>query len=543
MRVRRNPAAPGDAEPSAPEGDARRGPWWRVGAASIVVLLVGIGGTAVLAALAAANYGRTEQRLTTLEARLSGLALTGAAANVQLQLVPAARVAAEGGSPDAIGRALPPVSPATFAGAAVFQVQGSTARSALAKGKSVAPEASSPEGTQLIAQAASSHMLTVARQGSGDAQQLIYAVGAQGSAGTFVAMAAQPLPSGRHVKVDPTNPAANLDFAIYFGRSQDPNALLETNAPHLPIGGTHASTSAPFGNATLTLVVAARRSLAGGIAEYSTWIVIGFGLAFTLAVASLLERTNRGRRRAEELAAENQRLYEDQRNVAERFQHALLPQSLPTTPNLGVAVRYLAGTAGIEVGGDWYDVIALDSHSAFFTVGDVAGRGLDAAILMGSLRSAINAYAVEGAAPEDVLSKLGRLVDLAADGRFATVICGRIDLATGRTTLASAGHPPPILVHDGSAELLDVRAGPPIGVGHDYHATAVSVPAGGTLLAYTDGLIERRGEPISSGTDRLRRAAATGGQLDQMLEHVLDELVPQGRSEDDIALLGIKWNP
>jgi hypothetical protein len=517
-------------------------PRWRLGSASIIVLLVGLLATVLLAVLAALSYDHSEQRLTTLEARLSGLALSGAASDIQLQLAPAAHVAAEGGNPAAIQRALPPVAPQGLAGTAVFEVQGSNIKLVQSAGKALALQAL-PQGARLIQEAATSGSLAVVREGSGDAQQLIYALGARGAAGTFVASAQQPLPGGRRVKVDPTNPAGNLNFALYFGRSEAPSALLETNAAHLPIGGTHASTTVPFGNASITLVISARDSLAGGIAEYSPWIIVVVGLLFTLAVAILLERTARGRRRAETLAVENQRLFEDQRGVAERFQHALLPKSLPDTPRLGVAVRYLTGTAGMDVGGDWYDVIAVDSRRAFFTVGDVAGRGLDAAILMGSLRSAINAYAAEGDPPEEVLSKLGRLVDLPADGRFATVICGRIDLATGEATLANAGHPPPLLVHDGVAEVVHIAPGPPIGIGRTYGSISVKVPPGATLLAYTDGLIERPAETISSGTDRLRRAAATGGQLDQMLERVLNELVPDGRSEDDVALLGMRWNP
>ena len=412
-----------------------------------------------------------------------------------------------------------------------------------ATGQPISIPVSSPQGAQLIRDAVATVSLAVARAGTGEGERLLYAVGAKGPSGTYVVLAQQPLPGGRRVKVDPTNPATNLDFAIYFGRSQAPSALLETNSARLPISGTRASTTVPFGNGAITLVVSARRSLAGGIAEYSPWIVVGFGLAFTLAVGTLLERATRRRRRAEALAIENQQLFEDQRSVAERFQHALLPRALPRMPHLGVAVRYLPGTDGMEVGGDWYDVVSVGSQSAFFTVGDVAGRGLEAAILMGSLRSAINAYAAEGAPPGDVLSKLGRLVDLPADGRFATVICGRIDLETGEVTLANAGHPPPLLVHDGAAEPIETRVGPPIGIGRAYSSTGMRVPPGATLLAYTDGLIERRGEPISSGAARLRQAAATGGQLDQMLERVLTQLLPEGRSEDDVALLGMTWNP
>jgi len=520
-------------------------PWWRAGAAALTVLIVGLGTTAAGAVLASVSYQHSEQRLVNLEARLSGLALTGAASDIQLQLAPPARIAAEGGTASGIERSLPsPLAPGGFALTEVLHVSGSDPQEVASTGQAAASVVSSHQRTQVVdAAAAHPSSLVVGRLGTGNSQHLLYALGAQGQAGIFVVFAEQAVPGGRRVRVDPTNPGANLNFAIYFGRSTDADSLLETNAAQLPIRGTRASTTVPFGDESLSLVISPRDSLAGGLSEYAMWMVLGVGLLFTGVAAGLVERTARGRRHAEALALQNRELFEAQRDVAQSLQHALLPKTLPDRPDLEIAVRYLAGTAGMEVGGDWYDVIEVDGNSVFFTVGDVAGRGLDAAILMGSLRSAINAYAAEGDNPEAVLSKLDRLVDLATDGRFATVICGRIDLATGVIRIANAGHPHPLLVHDGKAEVVAVSSGPPVGVGRDYEATTLSLPPGGALLAYTDGLVERRSESINRGIDRLRVAAATTGPLSEMLDRVLDELVPEHRSDDDVALLGIRWTP
>jgi len=287
-------------------------------------------------------------------------------------------------------------------------------------------------------------------------------------------------------------------------------------------------------------VAAPRVSIDGTFTEDLAWAVLVGGLVLSCAAALLTERLLRQRGAAELLAAQNRRLYQSQRSVSERLQQSLLPEDLPTSPDFELAVRYLPGTAGIEVGGDWYDVVELGANHVFFTIGDVAGRGLDAAILMGSLRNAITAYAKDGDAPEEVLAKVGRLVDVASDGRFATVLCGLLDTSTGRVRLANAGHLPPIWIEGRTCKVVETALGPPVGLASGYASVDLRLSPGSTLLAFTDGLVERRGEPLSKGIDRLCRAASEVGSLGQLLDSLVTTLVPSGPS-DDIAILGLRW--
>jgi serine phosphatase RsbU (regulator of sigma subunit) len=174
-------------------------------------------------------------------------------------------------------------------------------------------------------------------------------------------------------------------------------------------------------------------------------------------------------------------------------------------------------------------------------VGDVSGRGLRAATVMASLRYAIRAYAAQGDDPAAILVKLAKLIDIVRDGHFATVLCGRVNVAERMLTIANAGHPNPLLIDATGAQFVTTNVGPPIGVpGGTYAPINVAIPAGATLLTYTDGLFERRGENPDIGLARLRQAAGTEQPLDDLLDGLLRGMAPVG-SQDDTAILGMRW--
>jgi PAS domain S-box-containing protein len=249
------------------------------------------------------------------------------------------------------------------------------------------------------------------------------------------------------------------------------------------------------------------------------------------------------RRQADDLAlAEQTRAREREHQVALQLQRALLPQRTLTRPGIDIAARYEAGSATLEVGGDWYDTFELPDASIGLTVGDVVGHGLTAATTMGGMRVAMNALAPHAAGPAALLSNLD---GFAAGNRgidFATACYAVFDPVTRQLRYASAGHPPMLVITtDGRARRLTEGGSAPI-TGKDPgprpDATEVLEP-GALLLLYSDGLIERRGEPITTGLDRLERAAVE--LRDRSAAEICDGLfaalgVGEHRSDDVVVL-------
>ena len=495
-----------------------------------------------LSALSRVNYLHNEQHLVTIQTRLAATTLAAAPIDVQRRLGRPVSLTSVTSDPAQFSSAIATsmTSAGPFTSALLYRVVDGTPTLQVSLGTPTMLAPSSPEATALVQRAVSTGTLLVVRRTSGSEQRIGYALLEKGSGGTYVGYAEQVLPSDRRATIPKTSPLADVDFALYFGATQTSSALLETNASHLPLKGIKSSTPVPFGDGTLTLTVSPRHSLLGRFAESVAWAILIGGLLFTLGVAFLAERLVRRRIVAEQLAAANRQLYQAQRSVAETLQHSLLPQRLADPPELELAVRYLPGTEGIDVGGDWYDVVAVDERHVFFTVGDVSGRGLQAAILMSALRNAIDAYARDADPPGEVLAKVSRLIDVARDGRFATVVCGTIDLDSRAVVMANAGHPTPVLVDRDGGTLLHGPVGAPLGIGEVYVEQRFVLPADAVLLAYTDGLIERRGESITAGLERLCATVEYGERLDPMLDHLLAAIIPAGPS-DDVAVLGIRW--
>jgi len=162
---------------------------------------------------------------------------------------------------------------------------------------------------------------------------------------------------------------------------------------------------------------------------------------------------------------------------------------------------------------------------------------------MASLRYAIRAYAAQNDPPEQILTKISHLVDVVESGQLATVLCAVVDVDAHQITITSAGHLPPLLISGGQGRYVDAEIGVPIGVerGATYTSTTFSAPPRATFVAYTDGLVELRGESLDQGLARLREVATSGDHdLPELLGTLVSEM-PRGSSEDDIAIVGVRW--
>ena len=228
-----------------------------------------------------------------------------------------------------------------------------------------------------------------------------------------------------------------------------------------------------------------------------------------------------------------------ERSTALALQRSLVPARLPDLPGLHFASRYAPGEGG-GVGGDWYDVFTLPSGWLCVVVGDVAGRGLPAAVVMGRLRSALRAYALETRDPADVLGRLDRKLSHFEPGELATVQCAMIEPSLDRLHISSAGHLPPAFALPGApAELLEVPCDPPIGVRHvaRRRSLTLDLPHDATLCFYTDGLVERRGESIDVGLERVRAAVDPMSTAEALCATLMSVAVGGLPHEDDIAVL------
>ncbi|MDQ1629548.1 MAG: hypothetical protein QOI54_3292 [Actinomycetota bacterium] len=242
---------------------------------------------------------------------------------------------------------------------------------------------------------------------------------------------------------------------------------------------------------------------------------------------------------------ERARLRDAERGLAAELQRGLLPRALAQPPGLAASARYLPATDGMQVGGDWYELIVLSSHRVGLVIGDVQGHNVHAASTMGQLRNGLRAYATEGHDPVAIISRSNRLMaDLDPD-LFATCCFVEIDVRTGRAQVVRAGHPPPLLrCADGATRVLDVPVGLPLGVDPDevYTSEAVDLAPGDTLVLLTDGLVEDARTPMDEGLALVAATMRETATAD--LEAFADVLMAAPRTAqhrpDDIAVLAVR---
>ncbi len=280
-------------------------------------------------------------------------------------------------------------------------------------------------------------------------------------------------------------------------------------------------------------LLAGRRLLAATVLTWPSRAFLGsedraFVEAFSSQCGQALDRAQR---------------YETERTIAETLQRSVLPETLPSMEGATVAARYLPGTEAIDVGGDWFDTILLPDGRLCFAVGDVVGKGVQAAATMAQLRNGMRALTLDSSDPAAIVGKLNRLLEGFTDAPFATLAFAAVDPTTYETSLISAGHLPPLVLSPGrEPELLEGTRGLPLGVDPDtsYEAWTTTFEPGSVLVLYTDGLVERRDRPLDEGL-RLLIDAARGVEAgpDELVDLLIERLLGDEARRDDVAVLAV----
>jgi serine phosphatase RsbU (regulator of sigma subunit) len=437
-----------------------------------------------------------------------------------------------------------------FVAASLWQGHGTSLRPVASVG--VAPELAptSSRARAFVASAVHRPTFVVTSIASGGIQRICYAMWSAQSP-TLVVYAERSIPADRQVPVETGSAFSDLDYATYLGPSTQPSDLETTDLPprELPLSGDPVRDAIPFGDTTLTLVAAPRVQLGGALGATLPWILVGGGAVLSVAAAATTQELVRRRRRAEQgadtvalLYEQLDGLYAEERTIAETLQRALLPQRNPDIPRLEIASRYVAGARRVDIGGDWYSLIPVDDDQFAFVVGDVSGKGLSAATIMARLRFTIRAYLLEGHPPDVVLEMCSHQLDVEDDGHFATVLVGTGNLTSGTIVLANAGHLNPLVVTASGAHYVSTVVGVPLGVGASrYPSTTLALASGSILVAFTDGLVERRGESIDLSLERLAQRVRPAPTLEGLMSDLVGQVADDG-SEDDVAVLAFRWS-
>jgi serine phosphatase RsbU (regulator of sigma subunit) len=527
---------------------------WRPSLPATVALVAGLLVTAALALVSLALYNRNERRLLHLRARELSLVISATAPTTQTPLASAAELAAATDGSRAKFTTLMKAYAGPgrqFASASLWSLASPRPAPLAVVGATPVIESMPAELQRLVARARPGVLNLTGIMGTSQ-PTIGFEFSAANSRPRFAVYVENHLPADRRSAIERNSAFSDLYYVLYLGRSRRNADLLVTNVSKLPISGRQASEVVPFGAGAFTLVVAAKGSLGGVFFRDLPWLVGILGAILALAAAVTADRLAQRRRAAERLARDLDRvaeqtrdLYREQRGIAETLQHALLPDPIQQISGFETRALYVPASSGVDVGGDWYDIVSAGNRRVVLIIGDVSGHGLDAATAMALLRHAALAYAAQDCRPASVLRELSAFVHNREKREFfATVLCALIDADAHRLSVASAGHLAPLLLEKANGGYVDLQNGPAIGVtanGTGYGESTTTLPASGTLVAFTDGLVERRGEVIDVGLARLGDLAVKQQlPLDQLIAKLARDLVSDNH-HDDTAIVGIRW--
>jgi serine phosphatase RsbU (regulator of sigma subunit) len=531
----------------------------RPNAIAVAVLLVCITGSLAGALVARSIHHDTEKRLLQQRTNEAGALLTNAIGGIQTPLAAAAELAeVTDGDPSSFGAVLDQsIAREQFAAAVLLDVH--TAEVVASIGDTSLMAISADEYPAVVEQSVTTESLTVidlVERG----RRLGYAYNAVTSEDPeldFVVYAEAQLDE------DPTSagrsdgPFGDLDYALYLGDEAAAASLLLATTDDLPIDENEAVTTVPFGDQSITFVSTTTETLGSSLSAALPWLMMVSGTVFGI-IAALTARTLVLRRRnAERLAATIGALYDEQQHHAETLRRSLLPREVSVPEGTEVEVRYWPADTSNEIGGDFYDVFPLDDRRWGLVMGDVCGKGVEAATLTSLTRHTIRAAARHLRDPAEVLQWTHDAISAHTTSTFCTVCYAVINVHDdGVLTLqvALGGHPPLLLASGGTVEPVG-RSGTILGmIPPNIHTVSRTLSPGDTLVLYTDGI-----------TDAPRQAAMTDAELAAVIsEHADDapatladaihaalQAKQRGRSVDDTALMIVRitsdlasdWSP
>ncbi|HEY4333330.1 MAG TPA: SpoIIE family protein phosphatase, partial [Ilumatobacteraceae bacterium] len=359
----------------------------------IVIVIVGVLVFAGFSAACRGLYNQTENRLLQQRTTEAASVLQVSVSQIRTPLDAAATLADETkGDPAAFQSAMRDVVGATlsFTSAALFRIGDPTPISTIGADSALMAQ---PGGVTAMEAATSTQPFAVVDLLAVQPRRLGYAVADGNKPATYVVYGERTLSTNPNARRRTDEPFAQLDYAIYLGHDESASHLLGASTTSLPITGRRAAAEVPFGTSQLRLVMTPIGHLSSDLFADLWWIVAIVGILTTLGFAALARRLLVRRDAAEALAVDNQRLYDEQRGIAETLQLSLLPQYLDTPDDIQVAARYWpAGSANL-IGGDFYDAFRVDAQRWGLTIGDICGKGIEAATLTGVARHTVRAAA------------------------------------------------------------------------------------------------------------------------------------------------------
>ena len=539
------PSAAPDSRDPVERDSWHRWPW--------LPLAVLLGSLIVFSALAVASwvlYDQAEQRL--LEERTSQAAqvLTIAVANQHAPIDAAATIAgASGGDPDLFVASMadnvgPP--PRQFNSAALYRLSDGQPVAAL--GDQIDLPAQGQTSVASIAETATSHEFVVVDLLS-DGRRLGYAAVDTQDAPQYLVYAERQLNADPNATRRTDEPFAKLDYAIYLNDEQ-PGHLLSTSLPagDLPIDSRRESATSEFGNQQLLMVMTPIGKLSSWLFANLWWIVGAAGVMFSIGAAWLTRNLYKRREQALTLAHENARLYDEQRHIAETLQLSLLPQVLVPPPGGHVTARYWPAGEASLIGGDFYDAFRVDADRWGVVIGDVCGKGIEAAAITGLVRHTVRAAARNATSPAEVLRDVHRALSDHQPSTYCTVCFGYVSVGRDGSqslTIALGGHPSPVLRGAGGSTHEIGEPGSLLGIFEPVlRDTTVAIAPGDTLVLYTDGLTDAPANQAVPIEELMELVRAEGHEPVELLADSIRPLKRRRRprgSNDDTAIVVLRF--